>query len=557
SDCLYNAGWTEDIRKVIDHLHCQYPEAPLFLVGTSIGANILAFVVLLHVAMIANMGLKAPDYGSTPSCFIFSDFISCQQVWNDTQPRDNQAIVPLLLFYMSHFQRDSEYAPASFLFTFFSRISWTLFSGHNFEHNASQVKFLGEDGVNIPVIGAAAICSPWDLLVDNGSSDWACPPTYDKFLKIPVCLKVILISEDMVAIMLCMVDICDKIPSSAMATDDDVLYLFSCGMMAASGSVYATILEKVTRSYALKLIGDRFISRRLVQKFYGKALTTGLKGYAQLHQPIFSRLADWEGIEKSCSVRDFDNYATRLVGKFETVDTYYRRCSSAGFVGNVMVPLLCISAIDDPVCTREAIPWDECRANQNIILAATQHGGHLAFFEGITAKSLWWVRAVDEFLSVLHRSPLIHRKKEMQISSPGGPLESSIDQAPYVNFRDDGMVTALGNEPTINIEDSQNECIVQKENGEDTSSNTQGGDHLTREKPHMTSELEQALGQDVKETIVPVKKGVDQLCRQSRKSMWLLAYIAIVTTWPVVGSALLLFFKKKFRDVLPEMLKRR
>lgn len=45
----------------------------------------------------------------------------------------------------------------------------------------------------------------------------------------------------------------------------------------------------------------------------------------------------------------------------QTVDTYYRRCSSAGYLGNVSVPLLCVNALDDPVCTREAIPWDECR----------------------------------------------------------------------------------------------------------------------------------------------------------------------------------------------------
>ena len=41
SDCFYNAGWTEDVRVVIDHLHNEYPNAPLFAVGTSIGANIL------------------------------------------------------------------------------------------------------------------------------------------------------------------------------------------------------------------------------------------------------------------------------------------------------------------------------------------------------------------------------------------------------------------------------------------------------------------------------------------------------------------------------------
>lgn len=45
----------------------------------------------------------------------------------------------------------------------------------------------------------------------------------------------------------------------------------------------------------------------------------------------------------------------------KTADTYYRWSSCASYVKDVSVPLLCISAMDDPVCTAEAIPWDECR----------------------------------------------------------------------------------------------------------------------------------------------------------------------------------------------------
>lgn len=33
-----------------------------------------------------------------------------------------------------------------------------------------QVKYLGEDGVSTPIVGAAAICSPWDLLVSTFKS---------------------------------------------------------------------------------------------------------------------------------------------------------------------------------------------------------------------------------------------------------------------------------------------------------------------------------------------------------------------------------------------------
>lgn len=360
SDCFYNAGWTDDVRKIIGYLHCQYPNAPLLAVGTSIGANVL-------------------------------------------------------------------------------------------------VKYLGEDGDSVPIIGAAAICSPWDLL-----------------------------------------------------------------------------------------IGDRFIRRRLVQRLYDKALAFGLKGYAQLHQAILSRLANWEGIAQSQTVRDFDNYATRLVGKYETVDTYYRRCSSAGYVGNVMVPLLCISALDDPVCTREAIPWDECRFNKNVVLATTKHGGHLAYFEGITAKSVWWVRAVDEFLCVLQSSPLIHREQKVQVSSTN-PLDSSIDQAPDVNFEAEGMVTAISKEPMCDADRSTDDMRIGEP--ETRIPGEKDNEHILQETVIAPAKMTSSLRDEI---TLPIKMCLNQLSRNSNKSMWLLAYVAIITTWPVLGSALFWFFKKRFQKVVKE-----
>ncbi|XP_044511681.1 embryogenesis-associated protein EMB8-like [Mangifera indica] len=371
SDCFYNAGWTEDTREVVGYLHQEYPKAPLFAVGTSIGANIL-------------------------------------------------------------------------------------------------VKYLGEDGERTPLAGAVAICSPWDLL-----------------------------------------------------------------------------------------IGDRFICRRLLQKLYDRALAIGLQGYAQLHEPRYSRLANWEGIKKSRSIRDFDNHATCLVGKFETVDTYYRRCSSSTYVGNVAVPLLCISALDDPVCTREAIPWDECRANKNVVLATTQHGGHLAFFEGISAATVWWVRASDEFLCVLHSSPLMHLQKK-ESGHVHTTLETSIDQGPYVNVSEDGMVAALGNEQTRNstlgnLPEFQN--IDHKMDNEmvpdathvkqvaETKSDSVTNKGQTCEPP--TNIL------DVKfpDVVAAVTRHLNYLSRQNRRSIWLLAYVAIITTWPVLGSALKIIFKGKHKNV--------
>ncbi|XP_016539026.2 embryogenesis-associated protein EMB8 isoform X1 [Capsicum annuum] len=358
SDRFYNAAWTEDVRKVIDHLHTQYHQAPLFVVGLSLGATVL-------------------------------------------------------------------------------------------------VNYLGEEGFNTAIAGAAVICSPWDLLI--------------------------------------------------------------C---------------------------DRFINRRLVQKFYNRALTIGLIDYAKRHQTVMSRLADWEGIVKSRTVRDFDHSSTCVLAGLETADTYYRKATCTSYIGNVTVPLLCISALDDPVCTREAIPWDECRANKNVVLATTHHGGHLGYFEGMTAKSLWWVRAVDEFLCALNSSSLIHGKKR-KITTVHSPLESSIDQAPYVNVGEDGLVSAFSNEQSGEVGSQQNEQPVEDDKAGD-SGVVNGTMQLGA---NATIQLDPAPEPVFDAMMAPVKRRLNQLSRRSKISMWVLAYVAILTTWPFLGSALPMLFKKKLRNI--------
>ncbi|CAL4893732.1 unnamed protein product [Urochloa decumbens] len=383
SDCFYNAGWTEDMREVVNFLHQKYPEAPLFTVGTSIGANIV-------------------------------------------------------------------------------------------------VKYLGEEGESTPVAGAASICSPWDLLVTN-----------------------------------------------------------------------------------------RFISRKLVQRLYDRALAIGLKGYAKLHQPVLARLANWEAITSSSSIREFDRHATCVVAKYETVDTFYRKCSSANYIGNVSVPLLCISALDDPLCTREAIPWDECRANKNIVLATTPNGGHLAFFEGLTAGRLWWVRPVSEFLCALRDSSYMHRQKAQEHGLHSS-LESSIDKTPYVNFMEDGMVAAVTNdgpdkddslhsqivseielndgmvaiqqnEHTGEIQNESDSGVGDKNNSEGNVASVQGheGNHKQREEPEANN---------IRDAIAPVRRSIHQITRSQGKSVWLLAYIAVVTSWPLLGALGYFLFRKRFSN---------
>ncbi|XP_038877848.1 embryogenesis-associated protein EMB8 isoform X3 [Benincasa hispida] len=250
----------------------------------------------------------------------------------------------------------------------------------------------------------------------------------------------------------------------------------------------------------------------------------------------------------SRSVRDFDNYATRVLGNFETVDAYYRHATSSNYVGNVAVPLLCISALDDPLCTKEAIPWDECRANRNVVLATTPHGGHLAFYEGITANTLWWARAVDEFLGVLHSSPYIRIIKQVQKTTVPTP-SFSIDQGPYVSILEDGMVTAVGDEQTDDtMQDTPNQATANVSTKDEVILDKVEADHVRKnDQPELYEEKDPNPTQ----ATTLVRKCTDCVARRSGKSFWLLAYIAIVTTWPMVRPALSLLLKKRYRNPAP------
>ena len=45
SPFMYNAGYTEDLRRVVSHVHARFPHAPLVAVGFSLGGNYLAKLV--------------------------------------------------------------------------------------------------------------------------------------------------------------------------------------------------------------------------------------------------------------------------------------------------------------------------------------------------------------------------------------------------------------------------------------------------------------------------------------------------------------------------------
>lgn len=137
----------------------------------------------------------------------------------------------------------------------------------------------------------------------------------------------------------------------------------------------------------------------------------------------------------------------------------------------------------------------------------------------------------------------------MQESSSTAPIESSVDLGPYIDVAEDGMVAAVGTMASDKVvEDTPSQPVSQIKKDEDANLDTEKTDSTTEET------LPRNEPMHVDDLIVPIKRRMDQLSRHSRMSIWLLACIAITTTWPLVGSALILFLRRKFKSFTPMAL---
>ena len=86
------------------------------------------------------------------------------------------------------------------------------------------------------------------------------------------------------------------------------------------------------------------------------------------------------------------------------MDHYYTEASSRQYIPKVGVPLLLISAENDPITSSTALPVTECKQNEHTVLAVTATGGHLGHLEGWNPfnAGIWTDRLTSQYLGQLY-----------------------------------------------------------------------------------------------------------------------------------------------------------
>lgn len=126
-------------------------------------------------------------------------------------------------------------------------------------------------------------------------------------------------------------------------------------------------------------------------------------------------------------------------------------------------------------------------------------------------------------------------------------MQSSIDQGPYLNVAD-GMVAAMGNEHT----DEDEASVENKANDQTDQTVLVTENHVSSgRKPDFATNAGQAPEDSLgSKSSGIIQRCLNQLSRQSNKSIWLLAYIAVISSWPIVGAALGYLYRRKLKKGL-------
>src|ERR1700737_375845 len=122
------------------------------------------------------------------------------------------------------------------------------------------------------------------------------------------------------------------------------------------------------------------------QRHFVKGLILRYNRKAELFPQIYSR----NGFAKIRTVREFDNQITAPCFGYRDAQEYYDAAGARKVVGRVRVPMLMITAQDDPFVPYDAFLAALVTENPAIRFIAPEHGGHCGFISRKGGAGRFW-----------------------------------------------------------------------------------------------------------------------------------------------------------------------
>ena len=151
--------------------------------------------------------------------------------------------------------------------------------------------------------------------------------------------------------------------------------------------------------FDLKLCARALDARGAMAFVYRSRFLRMLKRKALEKAHRFPRI-DGARVRAARTLFEFDEAVTAPVHGFAGAEDYWAQSSSGPFLPRVRVPLLLISAEDDPFIPAECLPRAAAAANPRVTFEVSPNGGHLGFVAGPHLPWFWAEWRATEFLAM-------------------------------------------------------------------------------------------------------------------------------------------------------------
>jgi uncharacterized protein len=133
--------------------------------------------------------------------------------------------------------------------------------------------------------------------------------------------------------------------------------------------------------------------------FYQRHFVNGLMNRYRLKARIFPDRYPTTGFGPIRTVREFDDAITAPCFGYRDAEEYYEAAGAKKVIGDVRVPMLLITAEDDPFVPYVSFLAARAEKNPAIRFVAPEHGGHCAFISRHPgAERFWAEERIVEFV---------------------------------------------------------------------------------------------------------------------------------------------------------------
>ena len=136
--------------------------------------------------------------------------------------------------------------------------------------------------------------------------------------------------------------------------------------------------------------------------FYQRHFVSGLMARYQRKRELFPARYARNGFGAIQTVREFDDAITAPYFGYKDAEEYYEAAGAKKVIGKAAVPLLLITAQDDPFVPYESILRARVAENPHVQFVAPEHGGHCGFISRWSgAERFWAEERIVEFVGGL------------------------------------------------------------------------------------------------------------------------------------------------------------